>query len=171
MPRLDFERRWETDASGAPVTRHFQNTGGPLLALFEWGPLQFEVSPLNIHEYDHTTDTDWARKEIAGAPIYREWVGENDEIVCMRGRIFPHRIGGLSELEILEAMRAAGLANLLQRGDGYVLGWFVMERLSRAHAFLGADGVGQQINFEAQFARVPTPDPARYFSALYQIIS
>ena len=165
------ERRWTTDASGAPVTFRSVQHAGAILSLFEWGPLQFEVYPLNISEYDHGTDTDWARKEIAGAPVYREWVGENDETINMRGRVFPHRIGGLSELEILETMRASGLANLLQRGDGYVFGWFVIEQLTRAHDFLGADGVGQQINFEARFARVPMPDPARYVSTLYQIIA
>ena len=165
------ERRWSTDASGAPVTFRSASGGGAILALFEWGPLQFEVYPLNVQEYDHQTDTDWARKEIAGAPVYREWVGENDELLSMRGRVFPHRIGGLSELEVLEAMRAQGLANLMQRGDGYVLGWFVLEHLARVHDFLGADGVGQMINFEARFARVPMPDPALYFSQLYQIIA
>jgi hypothetical protein len=47
--------------------------------LYSWGMLQFEVHPLNVHEVDHSTATDWAKKEIAGAAIYREWVGENDE--------------------------------------------------------------------------------------------
>ena len=133
--------------------------------------MQFEVWPLNVHEYEHATDTDWARKEIAGAEIYREWVGENDEIITMRGRIFPQRLGGLSEIELLEASRAKGIANYLIRGNGNGLGWFVIEKLSRAHTYLGADGIGKQIIFEAQFARVPMPPQEQYLPAVLQLIA
>ena len=115
--------------------------------LFQWGALQFDITPFNVHEADQMTATDWARKEIAGAAIYREWVGEGDEEIALRGRVFPHRLGGLTELEVLESFRRQGKAELLMRGDGAVLGWYVLEKLSRAHRFLGADGIGQQINF------------------------
>jgi phage protein U len=116
------------------------------------------------------TATDWARKEIAGAAIYREWVGEGDEEITLRGRVFPHRLGGLTELEVLESFRRQGKAELLMRGDGTVLGWYVLEKLARAHRFLGADGIGQQINFEGHFARCPVPDANAYFPMLYQLI-
>lgn len=138
--------------------------------LYNFGTVQFEVSPLNVHESDHMTQTDWARKEVAGAAVYREWVGEGDEEIVLRGRIFPHRFGGLTELETLEAFRRAGQAELLQRGDGEKLGWFVIERLGRTHRFLGADGIGQVIQFEASFMRCPVPDPHEYFPFLFQLI-
>jgi len=138
--------------------------------LFQWGALQFDITPLNVHEADQMTVTDWARKEIAGAAIYREWVGEGDEEIALRGRVFPHRLGGLTELEVLESFRRQGKAELLMRGDGAVLGWYVLEKLSRAHRFLGADGIGQQINFEGHFARCPVPDANAYFPMLYQLI-
>lgn len=60
------------------------------VTLMQWSALQFRVWPLNIHEVDHQTATDWARKEIAGAPLFREWVGENDEELHLRGRVFPY---------------------------------------------------------------------------------
>ena len=130
--------------------------------LFLWGPrIEFRVWPMNIHEYDHESDTDWAQKEIAGAAIYREWVGENDEVLYLRGRLFPYRIGGVPQIEVL-GNRRAGLAQLLMRGANPTtkLGWFVCEKLVRANTFLSGEGLGQQINFEAQMARVPTPqDP------------
>ena len=89
--------------------------------LFQWGALQFDITPFNVHEADQMTATDWARKEIAGAAIYREWVGEGDEEIALRGRVFPHRLGGLTELEVLESFRRQGKAELLMRGDGAVL--------------------------------------------------
>lgn len=161
---------------------------GPVL--YSWGPLQFEVYPLNVGEVDHTTGTEWARKEVAGASIYREWVGELDEEIRLRGKVFPHffarhmrRVdangtyisggtGGLSHLDIMDNMRRLGQAHTLVRGGmrshGWHLGWFVIERMSRGHSFLAPDGVGQQIQFEATFQRVPVPqDPADYYVSLW----
>lgn len=138
--------------------------------LYSWGTIQFEVSPLNVHESDHVTGTDWARKEIAGAGVYREWVGEGDEEIVLRGRIFPQKLGGLSELEMLESFRRAGQAEQLMRGDGQPMGWFVLERLARTHRFLDQSGVGQVIQFEATFMRCPVPDANEHFPFLYRLI-
>jgi uncharacterized protein len=138
--------------------------------LYQWGLIQFEVQPLNVHAADHETATDWAHKDIAGASIYREWVGENDEKLFISGRLFPYRIGGLSNLEVFEATRRAGTANMLIRGDGSVLGWFVCEKLVRQHTYLSGQGVGQQIAFEAHLARVPVPPSATYLSAMWNTV-
>src|SRR5262245_38603743 len=139
----------------------------PGAVLMQWSTLQFEVYPLNFHELEHHTATDWARKEIAGAAIYREWVGENDEELFLRGRVFPYRLGGMAELDIMEACRRKGLAGYMVRGNGDVLGWFVLEKLSRVHQFISVQGIGKQINFEAVFERVPTPDGSDEFPALW----
>jgi phage protein U len=131
--------------------------------LFEFGLVQFMVWPFNVHEVAHTTATDWARKEIAGAPIFREWVGEGDEEINLRGRVFPHvfagsKLGsGMDHLDVMDEMRRYGKSNQLVRGDGLVLGWFVIERFSRGHQYLDSRGRGRQIEFEAMFARVPVP--------------
>ena len=139
--------------------------GNPLL--YQWGINQFEVLPFNVHEVDHDTATDWAHKEIAGAAIYREWVGENDETFHFRGNLFPYRIGGMSNMELFEADRRNGTSHMLIRGDGSVLGWFVCEHLQRDHTFLTSVGVGQQIAFEASLVRVPVPASATFLSAMW----
>jgi phage protein U len=142
--------------------------------LFQWGPIQFQVHPLNVGEYSHATAADWAKKEIAGAAMYREWVGESDETIQLKGRVFPHYFarksrqrnpeadkpssGGLGHLDVLDNMRRMGQAHVLIRGDGWHFGWFVIESLQRAHSLIAPDGIGQQIDFEASFQRVPVPD-------------
>jgi len=136
--------------------------------LYRWGTMEFKVHPLNVHELDHTTETDWAHKEIVGAALYREWVGENDEKLHFRGLIFPYRIGGFGMVTILDSMRRNGMAHLMVRGDGVPLGWFVIERLHRAHTFLSSEGVGRQVAFEAEFARVPVPAADVYFAQVWQ---
>lgn len=139
-------------------------------ALMQWGPLQFLVFPLNFHELDHHTSTDWARKEIAGAAVYREWTGEGDEELHLRGKVFPYRVGGLTELEVLETWRREGVAQMMVRGDGYILGWYVVERLVRNHTFPSQEGIGKVINFEALFARVPTPSGIDEFPVLWRTV-
>lgn len=136
-----------------------------------WGPLQFAVQPLNYNEVDHTTEAEFARKDVAGAPPPREWVGEGDEEIYLRGKVFPMRIGGLNELEVMDAMRKDASAHAMVRGDGRRLGWFVLERMVRSHRFVAANGVGQQIDFEAIFVRIPTPRGADYTASLLELVS
>jgi phage protein U len=152
-----------------------------IATLYQWGPIQFQIYPLNVHQMDHTTQSDWARKEIAGAAQYREWVGEGDDEITLRGRVFPHYMaekirargsninssGGLGHLDVLDNMRRLGQAHLLIRGDGYKLGWYILEKLSRGHTELGSDGIGQQIDFQGSFQRVPVPNPDSYFAFLW----
>jgi hypothetical protein len=148
--------------------------------LFQWGPMQFQVYPFNVDNYSHHTAADWAKKEIAGAAMYREWVGENDEMITLKGKVFPHYFarqernrglksaGGLLHLDVLDNMRRLGQAHILIRGDGWHFGWFIIESLQRGHSLLAADGIGQQIDFEAAFQRVPVPnDGAQNFTQLY----
>lgn len=151
--------------------------------LFQWGTIQFQVYPLNVSDLSHHTGADWARKEVAGAAMYREWVGENDEQIQIKGRVFPHYFarksrerkltklpssGGLGHLDVLDNMRRTGQAHTLIRGDGWHFGWFIMDTLQRAHSLIASDGIGQQIDFEASFQRVPVPDdPAAVFDQLW----
>jgi phage protein U len=143
--------------------------------LMQWSIFQWQVWPVNLGEYDHQTASDWARKEILGAGIYREWVGENDEEVHMRGELFPYYYAtmgdpGLETIQLLDNMRKAGHVDMLIRGDGYRFGWFVIDRLTRGHKVLGPDGIGKRISFEAVFIRIPKPDPAMYLSSLWTFL-
>lgn len=147
--------------------------------LYQFGLIQFQIYPLNVGEVTHMTQTDWARKEIAGSAIFREWVGEGDEEISLRGKVFPlwlaqhqslkqtpgeNRDSGMGHLDLLDEYRRYGTSHLLMRGDGVKLGWFVIERLSRGHSHLDDRGVGQQIDFDATFQRVPVPDNSLYYA-------
>jgi phage protein U len=172
--------------------------------LFQWGPIQFQVFPMNVDHFTHHTAADWAKKEIAGAAMYREWVGEGDEQIMLKGKVFPHFFarqsrqrnirqitsgqsaqssegqllehsgsqqssGGLAHLDVLDNMRRLGQAHILIRGDGWHFGWFIIESLNRGHSMLAMDGVGQMIEFEASFQRVPIPNDGA--AAAFQMYS
>ncbi|HVX58056.1 MAG TPA: phage tail protein [Candidatus Saccharimonadales bacterium] len=152
---------------GAQANWAVRTTGNTTNNLMQWGDIQFQVQPLNFDQMDHDTATDYAHKEIAGAAIYREWVGENDELIYLRGKLFPYRIGGVADIEKFDAYRRQGFANVLMRGDGRTMGWFVCEKLTRNHSYISFEGLGQQIAFEAVLARVPVPDADSYLSTMW----
>lgn len=156
-----------TTNSGRPLLRGGGYSAASKGPLMQWGPnVQFEVWPLNYHEMEHEGATAWSRKEIVGAATYREWVGEQDELRYLRGRLFPYRLGGMREIEILDAFRRGGIPNLLTDGNGRRLGWYVIEKLQRTHQFISGEGIGQMINFDAYFARVPVPEGGDYLGQI-----
>lgn len=142
------------------------------MPLLQWDLFTFDVHPVNFNEMDHNTATEYARKGVAGAMPPREWTGEDDEELHLRGKIFPFRIGGFNEIEVLNNMRSAGHAGLMVRGgvDGTELGWFVCERLSRLHRYIAPAGVGQEIQFEGLWVRVPAPQLAGWVHTIYSFI-
>lgn len=136
---------------------------GPIL--MSWGQLLFDVVEHNIHEYDQVTQSDFARKDVAGAPPPREWTGEGDDELYLRGRVFPIRLGGLTEQGVLDQMRRSGAAHPMIRGgntvgSGAMLGWYICQQYVRNSTFLDERGRGKKIEFEGVFIRVPTPGPA-----------
>jgi phage protein U len=142
--------------------------------LMTWGPLRFEVFPLNIHEYDHATATDWARHEVLGAPVQREHTGTGDDELTLRGRIFPTffrmngRKDGLDAIDAIDRFREMGFPWPMIRGDGVTLGWYVLERLSRGHAFLDSEGRGKIVSFEGHFSRFAgKPDAAEFQQQMF----
>jgi phage protein U len=74
----------------------------------------------------------------------------------------------MSDLQRFEEERRVGNTNILMRGDGSKLGWFVCEKLVRAHTFLSGEGIGQQVAFEAVLVRVPMPDPSSYVTQVWK---
>lgn len=126
--------------------------------LMQWGLLQFKIWPLNIHEFEHKTGTDFAKKEIVESIPHREWMGEDDETITVQGRVFPYHIKGDGEaLNWLEGQRREGWSHQLMDGRGTVKGWFVCEQLVRRHSNIHRQGQGRVITFQAQFSRVDIP--------------
>jgi phage protein U len=124
--------------------------------LYQLGAAQFEVAPVNIHQVKRQVGADFAAKDIVGAPRPREFVGEADEQITLSGKIFPAHFGGLGGLAAMEAMARSGQPQMLVRGDGAVLGWYVIVKLSEQQSYLDQNGVGKIIEFEMTLMKSPT---------------
>lgn len=133
------------------------------------GPVKFEVAPMNATDVSHAHETAFVEKPIMGAMPPVEWVGEGPETWNIRGRLFPKRFGGLGDLRVLQEARRAGLPQYMMRGDGALMGWVVIERVSEQSTYLDAGGVGQVIDLDIAVRRCPPPFAGLYFSIMEAI--
>lgn len=138
--------------------------------LYALGPLAFEVAPFNAHEFDRASAADFAAKDLLGRRKGHEFVGDGDEKIGLRGRLFPEKLGGLDGLALLDAMRASGVPQMLIRGDGTPLGWFLIERVRETSTHLNAAGVGRRIEFDIDLLRDDPPSAADFVAALFTLL-
>lgn len=137
--------------------------------LFCLGALSIEVAPFNVEDATRETGFDFAPKDIMDAQRPREPTGEADEKIVFRGKLFPHRLNGLDELEQLHGMRRSGQPQILVRGDGANLGWYLVEKVHEHSQHLNQWGVGRQIEVTIDLVKSPNAPSAE--SLLGQLLS
>ncbi len=139
--------------------------------LYTLGPIAFEVAPLNAMEVIEEGFGDFARKNVIGARRPHEPVGEGDESITIVGRLFPETWGGLTSLELLQAIRKRQSPQLLIRGDGKVLGFVVIREVAGRSNFLDEGGVGRLIDFDIVVEPTDAPSGPNSFFDLFSLLS
>lgn len=137
--------------------------------LFAFGPLEFEVAPFNAHEFDRRHGADYAGKDLLGRRKGHEYVGDGDETVSLSGKMFPHKLGGLESLDILDVIRGSGAPQLLMRGDGKVYGWFLLVQARERSGFMDRRGIGRVIDVDIELLRDEPPGAADYVANLFNL--
>lgn len=135
------------------------------------GVIPFQVAPLNATGYDHSHATSFAEKQVLGTLAPLEYTGEGPESWTINGVLFPHKFGGLDYLTLLYQTRQSGTPQYMMRGDGLLMGWVVIERVTERSSYLQANGVGKVINLDVSVRRAKPPGAAEYFSALLGLFS
>ncbi|WP_404291568.1 phage tail protein [Microvirga sp. RSM25] len=139
--------------------------------LYQVGALTFRVSTPNIHEVELEAAADYVAKDVIGVLRPLESVGEGESMLTLRGRLFPRKWGGTSSLDLLERMRVSGEPQIVVRGDGRNMGWWVVARYREQHSYLGTNGVGRQIDYEVALKKSPKAATALgYFSTIMRLI-
>ena len=138
--------------------------------LLQMGPLQFDLAPLNMHEFSRKADADFAKKDIIGRPPVYEWIGDGEDVRTIRGRLFPFKLGGRGALALADAIRRSGAPQMVVRGDGSVLGWFIITSINEREENLAANGVGQLIGVDIEIKRADAPTAAGYFASLFGLL-
>lgn len=130
------------------------------------GALSFQVWPFNPTETSKESGGEYVEKPVMGRRPPLEFVGETSETYSITARLFPAKLGGLSSLSMLHAMRQSGIPQYLMRGDGVPLGWMVVDSVSERSSHLGANGVGQVIDVDISMRRSDAPQDADFFSTV-----
>jgi hypothetical protein len=130
------------------------------------GPVRMTVAPFNVTAYDQTRETSFVAKPVLGGREPMEYVGEGPATLNVSARLFPEKFGGLFGVEVLNLARASGSPQWLMRGDGGLMGWVVIERMTEKASHLDASGVGRIVDVEISLRRVGIPLAATFFSAL-----
>jgi phage protein U len=126
------------------------------------GPVVFEIAPVNIQKWERDGQTKFVEHKVVGAePIY-EFTGAGERNIELKGKLFPEHFGGLSAMDVLEGMRRSGQPQHLMRGDGYPVGWVLVEKFKEDHGTLNGVGVGREVEFTIQCIICNPPSPSSY---------
>lgn len=124
--------------------------------LFQIGPLTLDTIPFAAESFSRNAGADLAVKPVMGGLQPREFMGEADESITISGQLLPTRLGGLTELELAYSLSTSGTKVPLMRGDGRMLGWYVIEKVSEQHSDLTRFGVGFVVRYTLSLTKVST---------------
>ncbi len=122
--------------------------------LFQLGPLTLDTFPMGPDSFSRNSGADLATKPIMGRMQGREFMGPSDQSLTISGQLLPTKIGGLPDLEQLHALSSSGTKLPVMRGDGVMLGWFVIEKVTEQHKDLTALGIGFVVAYSLNLIKV-----------------
>lgn len=133
------------------------------------GPVRFKMLPFNMHETGHTYGADFAEKPVVGAMPPLEFVGASPEVWTVRAMLFPEAYGGGASLTILKLMSDTGLPQYMMRGDGGLLGWVNVMKVTEKSTYLARTGVGKKIDVDIVLQRARAPGIGGYIAAISKL--
>ena len=146
--------------------------------LFQLGAVTFDTHPLNADESDETFGHDFAVKAVVGARQPREKMGPADHHFTLSREVRPYFLqrhgqpNGLADIEALKAMAEAGDPQILVRGDGKNMGWWLIEKGSLKSSKLSLQGIGEVIHHSVDLVESPVAaTPASMLTLLTQLFA
>lgn len=129
--------------------------------LFQLGGVTFDTYPLNADETNETFGHDFAVKPVVGAQQPRESMGPSDHHFTLSGQLQPYFLArngqdsGMGDLAALKAMADGGEPQILVRGDGTNMGWWLIEKGSLKSTQLSLQGIGNVIHHSVDLVESP----------------
>lgn len=136
--------------------------------LMSIGPFVFDLIQ-NVEAYDGESNEDFARKDVVGARKPYEHVGPGDDKLTMIGRLFPGRLGGEGAVEALRGLQRAAAPQLVVRGDGKLLGWYLILRVRDRNEYLNGRGVPGHVELDIDLEACDQPSGAGSLGALLSL--
>lgn len=118
-----------------------------------YGLFVFSVHTAPFDSVQRSTEWRWpSNNRTGGEPAY-QFVGRGEDQITLNGVPMPAYTGGPSSLNMLREMAERGEPYLLMRGDGKVLGYWLIASLNETASELIFDGNAQKIEFQLTLKR------------------
>ncbi|WP_068312556.1 phage tail protein [Polycladidibacter hongkongensis] len=118
-----------------------------------FGGVMFEGQAIGSMQLSREAGNRIARHQVLDGGIAMERVGTGEEPFAITGVLAP--FAGFSALDLMGQLRAIQASpQLLMRGDGRLLGWYLLENLSEKHQYISGGGTGRKVEFTAKFTRM-----------------
>ena len=128
------------------------------MALMSLGLFVFHLRSAPIDTISRSTEYRFAKSDPVGAQPRYQSVGEGADTLTLDGTLYPCVTGGPLNLKILRAMAVPGEAHLLMRGDGEVMGLWVITSITETDDHLMQDGRAEKIQFTLSLERTKSGD-------------
>lgn len=114
--------------------------------MYMLGAVSIDTKPFSADRVRRVSSGGLVAKPVMGGRQRKENTGEGEDDLIISGQLLPSRIGGLSELDTLHAMRRAAARFPVMRGDGYRFeSWYAIKDMTEEHVDLEGDGVGFEV--------------------------
>lgn len=123
--------------------------------LFMVGAVVIDTFPFMVDGVEREAGADYASKAVMGGIKPREFGGEGDDVLTLKGKMSPFRASsdGTAELETLHGYRVAGERIYVMRGDGTSLGWREIDSIRETETEIQAGGLGFIKTYEIRMTK------------------
>ena len=139
------------------------------MALYSFGPLAFEVYPVNITDVSKETEATAVDKQVIGIRPPLEFTGPGPQTISFSVKLFPAKFGGLSSISAAEAIMNSGVPMVMVRGDGSNMGWFLLTKVTERNSYLMGNGVGRVVEADMTFRRDGAPSAGGFLGGLLSL--
>lgn len=118
-----------------------------------FGLFVFGVTTAPFDNEQRATQWRWPSNNRTGAEPAYQFVGRGEDSLTLAGVLMPEYTGGPVNLLMLREMAGRGEPYLLMRGNGEVLGHWIIESLNETRSEYFPDGSAQKIEFRLVLKR------------------
>lgn len=115
------------------------------------GAFRFGLSTAAYQDFERNNEYRWASIDRVGTRPAKQWIGEGDQTINLRGVIYPGFIAqrnGLGQLPAMREQAGLGLPLLLVSGSGRVFGEHVITSIREGQRTFFSDGTPRSIEFD-----------------------
>jgi phage protein U len=120
--------------------------------LLAWGDFQFEVGAAAYEELAHSAGARWEKQPIIGRRPAAQYLGPDEEVVTLRGTIYPDATGSSSATMIDDLLAAAQDSDVytLMTADGAIVDVYRLEKARAVSTVIMPDGA-KKMTFDLEF--------------------